>query len=144
MSIPASQSDSWAFVDTGAYFALAFDGDEDHAEAIAISQRLARERRQLVTTNFVLAETHALLLNRVNRAVALRVLLSILNSNTRIVRISQSDEEMARAILIRYQDKNYSLTDATSFVVMQRLGIQTAFAFDRHFSQHGFTILRTT
>jgi uncharacterized protein len=142
MSIPSSQSDSWVFVDTGAYFALAFDGDDDHAAALAISQYLSREHRQLITTNFILAETHALLLNRLNRAIALRVLLSIYNSQTRIIRVSQSDEELAREILQTYQDKDYSLTDATSFVVMQRLGIRSAFAFDRHFSQHGFIVLR--
>jgi uncharacterized protein len=141
MSIPSSQSDSWIFVDTGAYFALAFDGDADHHAALSISRKLAQERRQLITTNFILAETHALLLNRLNRDIALRVLLSIINSKTRIIRVSQADEEAAREILQIYRDKDYSLTDATSFVVMQRLGISTAFALDEHFSQHRFIVL---
>ncbi len=141
MSIPSSQSDSWVFVDTGAYFALAFDGDRDHTSALSLSRYLAQEHRQLVTTNFVLAETHALILNRLNRAIALRVLLSILNSKTRIIRVSQSDEDVAIALLQTYQDKDYSMTDATSFVVMQRLGMSTAFAFDEHFSQHRFLVL---
>jgi predicted nucleic acid-binding protein len=39
----------------------------------------------------------------------------------------------------QHQDKDYSLTDRISFVVMQRLSISTAFAFDRHFVQVGFT-----
>jgi predicted nucleic acid-binding protein len=38
----------------------------------------------------------------------------------------------------KYQDKRYSLTDCISFVVMQQRGIQTALAFDQHFTQAGF------
>jgi predicted nucleic acid-binding protein len=39
----------------------------------------------------------------------------------------------------RPQDKEYSLTDCISFLVMQKLGIRRAFAFDQHFVQAGFT-----
>ena len=141
MMMPTSRSDSWVFVDTGAFFALSFTGDENHRAARSIYERLTAERRQLVTTNFVLAETHALLLNRLNRTIALRVLESIVQSSTRIVRVTASDERLAREILKRYRDKDFSLTDATSFVVMERLGIGTAFAFDRHFAQYGLTLI---
>lgn len=141
MTIPASRSEAWVFVDTGAYFALSFTGDENHQVARSIYGQPVTERRQLVTTNFVLAETHALLLNRLSRTIALRVLESIDQSSTRIVRISASDERLAREILRRYSDKDFSLTDATSFVVMERLGFRTAFAFDRHFAQYGLTAL---
>jgi uncharacterized protein len=40
----------------------------------------------------------------------------------------------------RREDKDYSLTDCISFIVMQRFAITTAFAFDRHFAQAGFVI----
>jgi predicted nucleic acid-binding protein len=36
-----------------------------------------------------------------------------------------------------HQDKAYSLCDALSFVVMERLGIYEAIAFDRHFREYG-------
>jgi uncharacterized protein len=39
----------------------------------------------------------------------------------------------------RHQDKDYSLTDCISFLVMQKLGIGTASAFDQHFVPAGFT-----
>ena len=40
----------------------------------------------------------------------------------------------------RHDDKRYSLTDCISFTVMERLGIDGAFTFDRHFTQAGFQV----
>ena len=42
---------------------------------------------------------------------------------------------------MQYDDKNFTLTDATSFAVMERLGMTEGFTFDRNFAQYGFTIL---
>ncbi len=38
----------------------------------------------------------------------------------------------------QHSDKLYSLTDCISFVVMKQRRIQTALAFDRHFTQASF------
>ncbi len=59
-----------------------------------------------------------------------------------IVRVTEGDEAAAREILLRHDDKAYSYTDATSFAVMTRLGVRLALAFDRHFEQYGFELLR--
>ena len=58
-----------------------------------------------------------------------------------IVRVEPEDEVRAREIIRRYDDKDFSLTDATSFAVMDRLGITTAFTFDRNFVQYGLDVL---
>ena len=34
------------------------------------------------------------------------------------------------------------MVDAISFVIMERMGITQAFAFDKHFAQYGFDVLR--
>ena len=59
-----------------------------------------------------------------------------------VERVSPEDEERAMGILRTYRDKDFSLTDAASFVVMERLGIDTAIAFDQHFQQYGFKVLQ--
>ena len=41
-------------------------------------------------------------------------------------------------LLEKYSDKEWSLVDATSFIVMRRLGITEAFTTDYHFVQAGF------
>ncbi len=43
----------------------------------------------------------------------------------------------------RYQDKQWSFTDCTSKVLIERLGIAEAFAFDHHFEQFG-TVTRVS
>jgi len=51
-------------VDASAYFALLDHDDANHAQALMISRRLIAEGWRLFTTSLILAETHALLLNR--------------------------------------------------------------------------------
>jgi predicted nucleic acid-binding protein len=41
----------------------------------------------------------------------------------------------------KYADKEISFTDSISFAMMHRLGIRTAFTFDRHFRDAGFQIV---
>jgi len=127
-----------ALVDTSGFYALTDPRDDHHEDGLATQQHLIAQRYRLFTTNFIVAETHALLLNRLGYHVALRALEDIDRSTTRILRVTATDERRAREILVQYDDKAFSLTDATSFVVMERLGIPRAFTFDRNFRQYGF------
>ena len=141
MTRPRPAPHRGAFVDTGAYFALSVVRDSNHDAARAIAAQLIAERWRLTTTNFILAETHALFLNRVGRREALRALQAIERSDTTLVRVTPADERRAWAIIEQYADKDFTLTDATSFAVMERLGLTHAFSFDRNFAQYGFTVL---
>jgi predicted nucleic acid-binding protein len=58
-----------------------------------------------------------------------------------IVRIDETTDAGAWNPLKRRQDKEWSLVDASSFVVMQRLGITEALTTDHHFVQAGFVRL---
>jgi predicted nucleic acid-binding protein len=129
------------FVDTSAYFALVNDQDIDYPRVLASATKLTAEGRRLFTTNFVLAETHAMVLRRLGRAVAVRVLDEIEQGPARIVRVSARDERRARQILKQYTDKDFSLTDTLSFAVMERLRIGYAFTLDDDFAQYGYQIV---
>src|SRR5919199_4056753 len=129
------------FVDTSAYFALLDADDANHVQARAISERLIAENSHLFITSFVLTETHALLLNRLSQQLATRFLRDMEQSPTTLIWVTPRDVERAKAIIYQYDDKDFSLTDAASFAVMERLRVASAFTFDRHFAQYGFTVL---
>lgn len=127
-------------MDTGAFGAIVNPRDAQHLQARAVAEGLQRRSIRLVTSNFVLAETHALVLARAGQRTALRV-IALIEQSSELVRIERDDEHRAKQLLTRYDDKAFSYTDATSFVVMERLGIVEAFTFDRHFAQYGLTVL---
>lgn len=133
-----------AFVDSSAFFAHLVEEDSGHASATTIFRQASGEHWQLVTTNAVVYETHALLLARLRNG--LRVSAAFLeNLDTgfcRIEHVTEADDQRARALLRSRADKGYSFCDALSFVTADRLGIKTAIAFDRHFASWGrFSIL---
>jgi predicted nucleic acid-binding protein len=95
------------FVDTSTYFALTDRRDDNHTAAELTARRFTQDGADLYTTNFVVAETHALILNRIGRDVAAQVLERLYASETRILRATESDERRAREIIIRQRDKDY-------------------------------------
>ena len=132
------------FVDTSVYFAPANRRDAGHAPASALMRNLAERRRRLVTTTFVLAELRALL-TRLDRRIAARVLSEVdASALTTVERVTARDERRAREIVFGYTDKDFSLTGATSFAVMERLRVGQAFTLDRNFAQFGWSVLDPT
>ena len=124
-------------VDTSAVFALLDRGDANHAAARHTLEQLKGRRSEPLLTNFIVAESHALVLSRLGVDIARRWLLG--NVWT-VERVSEDDESKAMAIVGKYVDKTLSYTDATSFAVMERLGLKMVFAFDPHFRQYGFQV----
>ncbi|WP_216819169.1 type II toxin-antitoxin system VapC family toxin [Thiohalocapsa sp. ML1] len=55
--------------------------------------------------------------------------------------MTREDVEQAWKSFRRFSDKGWSFTDCTSRVIMERLGITTAFAFDEHFRQFGIGVV---
>ena len=129
------------FIDTAAFFALADLSDSMHTEAMRLWALLLAERRPILTSNFVLAEFHALAVRRRGPKIALAALEGILAGGTIVVQAIETDERHAMEILRKYTDKAYSMVDAISFAIMARLSILRAFTFDRHFLQHGFEVV---
>jgi predicted nucleic acid-binding protein len=126
------------FVDTGVYYARAAENDEYHREAVDFFRR---NREPLLTTTAVVYEAHAMLL-RLGRGTAsgqiARSFLDDLDAGVaRVTHVARDDHRRAVELVRAHEDKTYSLCDAVSFVVMERLRIRRAASFDRHFRQYG-------
>lgn len=120
--------------DSSAILALLDADDADHACAVEVASRIARERRPSFVTNYIEAETHALLLRRLGRTVARQWLLT---AGLPVVSALPSEEQRAKDILARHIDKDWTLCDAISFAVLDTRRVPRAFTFDHHFRQYG-------
>ena len=97
---------------------------------------------RLLTTQWVLVEL-ADALSRVGARAATGRFIQQL-SNWKALQIVPADDGSFQAGLSLYvgrPDKEWSLTDCTSIVVMARLGLTDALTTDRHFEQAGFRAL---
>lgn len=130
------------FVDSSAWVALFYAGDQAYEPAVSIWGRIRKGGAPLVTTDYVLDESVTLLLTRAGHAASIRAGRAIMESAVaRLIFLDESAIRAAWDTYQRYSDKSYSFTDVTSFLVMESLGIRRAFTFDRHFAQAGFQVL---
>lgn len=120
--------------DSSAILALLDADDADHERAALVASEVASEQRPSFITNYIEAETHALLLRKLGRTLAREWLF---NGGLPVVRVLPHEEERAKEILARYGDKDWSLCDAISFAVIESRGVESAFSFDHHFAQYG-------
>lgn len=129
------------FVDTSAWYPLVDRGHADHARLATLLKARLQDGATLVTTNLVLAESHALLLRRIGGSVA-RTFLSAARAAPNVVIFSTADleEEAEREWLARFTDQGFSLADAVSFTTMTRRSIHEALTLDRHFATAGFIV----
>jgi uncharacterized protein len=129
------------FVDTGAYFARFYKRDNYHETCLKIWKQVEDKRILTITTNHVLDELATLLSRRASYNFAQEKLRQIYISTTQIERPDEADEMRALNFFKKYADQKVSFTDCLSFVVMQKLDINEAFTFDRHFEYAGFKII---
>ena len=125
------------FVDTGAWYAVADASDRHHREARRFYLDRAPQGR-FITSDLVLAETWALLRAHLGRSAAVRFWETLRSTRTPILTLESVDLEAAWRILLAFPDQDFSFTDCTSFALMERLGVDDAFAFDTHFLVYRF------
>lgn len=101
---------------------------------------LIDDAEELVTNNYVVVETFALVQARLGLAAAAALDADILP----LIRVQWIDGELHRAAVgavLAAGRRRLGLVDCASFEVMHRLGIRRAFAFDRHSVERGFEVI---
>lgn len=123
------------FVDTSALLALLDEDDQVHAEA-ASSYAYLLDAAELVTHNYIHVEATELVRRRLGRDAAMRLVDGLLPS----IAVHWVDQATHAAAMEAWRARGagVSLVDQMSFLVMRRLGIRVALAFDRDFEAEGF------
>jgi len=124
------------FADTSFYVATVSAKDDRHELALDLSQRT---HGTVVTTHYVLLELGNWLRQTGDRDVFVSLLENVRADDLTIV-VPASEELFERGVELYRQreDKEWSLTDCISFVVMHDHGISEALTADSHFEQAGF------
>lgn len=131
-----------AFVDSGAWIALALTRDPLHPQAREQWDVLRAAGARLHTSLPVVIETFTFLCRNANREVALAWKDAIYKPRTvKIVPCELRDLEESWQYFLRTDLHKLSAVDATSFVIMKRSRIRVAFTFDHHFAVAGFRLV---
>ena len=126
------------FVDTAFLIALLRTKDAHHLAAKQLASRLDDAGARLVTTDAVLLEFANFFARHSLRKTAAEWSSRLRSADGWVVEeIDRGLIARAEARYTRFADKDWSFTDCTSKVVMEDLGITTAFSFDQHFRQFG-------
>lgn len=130
------------FLDTGFAIAMASPCDAYHGRAIQLADELNAVGVTIITTRAVLLEIGAALAKAAYRETAVS-LINLLENDPKVEILPLSEDLFAQAFeLFRARaDKEWSLADCLSFVVMRQCGVQSALAADFHFQQAGFKAL---
>ncbi len=128
------------FADSFYFFSAVNASDPAHSKAIAFS---ASFRGRLVTTGWVLTEFADGLARPASNRSVFQQILGDLRARPDTLIVPMTDQLLQQGIDLYTQrpDKEWSLTDCISFVVMTREGISEALTGDHHFEQAGFVAL---
>ena len=126
------------FADTFFYLALLRENDPAHKPALAVVRRY----QTIVTTEFILLELGNACARAADHADFLAIVAGMRASpRIRILPLDSVLLNRGMELMAARSDKDWSLTDCISFLVMQDEGIKDALTGDRHFEQAGFNAL---
>jgi predicted nucleic acid-binding protein len=121
------------FVDTSAWYAAYVPSDPRH---LAVSRLLRSGDKSFFTSDFVIDETMTLLLVRGERRRAIKFGMDLLITGVvRVELLTLPDLLNAYQVFTKFVDKNWSFTDCSSLVLMQRLRAPEALSLDKDFQQ---------
>jgi predicted nucleic acid-binding protein len=127
------------FVDTSFFIALLNSNDEDHPRSVALQQQLSAANVRKITSEYILLELGNGLSRLRFRHLAGQ-LISLVYQDASFEVIPSSSHLFSRSLSLFNQrpDKEWGLTDCSSFVIMQELALNAALTADHHFQQAGF------
>jgi len=127
------------FADTSYFAAMCGPRDAYHARAKELNATLMAK---IITTEYVVVETGGLLLRPEDRPAYVNLVRDLQSDPAvQIVAASGSLFQRGLDLFAKRPDKEWSLVDCLSFVVMKQHRLREALTTDHHFVQAGFRAL---
>jgi len=130
------------FVDSFAWIAAINKSDNYHEISLRILEELLNKQAKLITTNYVVVET----INALSKVKFRKTVIEFIDKlrkspSIQIVKITDEIYNNAWTLYQQRMDKDWGITDCTSFEVMQMFNIRKAFISDKHFEQAGYSLM---
>lgn len=129
------------FLDTSALVSVIYEDDDMHERSKLLFDHVRREGCRLVVTDYIFDECITSVLSRAGHKLA--VLAGQLMFDSQIIEFAWLDQAIklrAWEYFIKHNDKGYSFTDCTSFVLMKEMKLTHYLGFDKHFDRAGFRL----
>lgn len=124
------------FVDTSAFIAALNDLDTHHAPAAQGFRTAEREGWELITTNYIVHETWALIQSRMGWPGVVAWLDGLLPL-CHVKHVTEDIARMGASHCRQVRMRSLTLTDCVSFAFARDEGLTEALAFDDHFAEQG-------
>jgi predicted nucleic acid-binding protein len=128
------------FVDTSAFLAILLTSDINHQRAMTCWRALLEEGQALLTNNYVLVESIAIIQKRLGLSIV-RDFYERLIPFVNVQWIDEEQHEASIRFVFAASRRQLSLVDCSSFETMRRLRIEKVFTFDEHFREQGFQVI---
>jgi len=128
------------FIDTSAFIALINHDDEFHYKSSDLFIKATETDERFFTSNYIILETIFLL----QREFGLSAVNDFRKFMLPLVKIIWIDEKIHNDCLnnlITAEKRKISLTDYSSFYILDSFKIDRVFTFDKHFKEKGYQIL---
>ena len=125
------------FGDTSGFLSLLVENDPHHAEAADVWREVIDADLEVITTNYVVVETIALLHRRFGITGVRRFADKVLPALS-ITYVDESTHTTSVIALLASSREGPGLVDRVSFHTIDRLHLERSFAFDRHFEERGY------
>ena len=129
------------FVDTSGWGNLVDKSQPYHQLTMQLYRQAKQQEKRLITTNYIITEVVALLTSplRIPRPKIIGFVNSLKQSRyVEIIHIDPHKDHDSWLLLSNREDKQWSLVDSSSFIIMKERGILEALTNDVHFEQAGF------
>ena len=128
------------FLDTSAALALLNNQDKFHTDAQKALETIDTDGETLLTHNYAILETVALLQRRFGLVSAVTFQRDA-QSSFKIHWVTEADHNRAVQRWLESDTRRLNLVDCMSFVVMEMYECDTAFTYDSDFETEGFRLI---